>query len=475
MIAVHHVHDIKAVTLGWGVDAVGDFGYSQSSPEKLQVGDVNMVNRNDCGSKFEYSKDQITSGMVCANSPQGTDSCQGDSGGPLYVPSRGVQVGVVSWGIGSGLSTHPGVYTDVGSFNEWIVGITGELNGPASPPTPAPPTPPATPAPTPAPGAWCYLVAECDGAIESSVNPGTFWAACDSETPVTDSPVTDEPTTSSPKTDEPTTSSTKPQTDEPTTTSSKKPPATTLAPTTSSIMSSTSTAAPPSSVCGAGSYAMLMDNGICPTDTHELIESADDCEMAATEVLDNDRYFKFKVINNKKNPKGCFNKGKRLYFNQKGETTSKNTKKKAICCTAPSTTSSTDMPWTDYDYGNDGNNDGNNGNNGCDGNNDGNNGNNGCECKSEWQFDGATYEQCSFTPDDLENSWCYTESECDGSSVSESYAGNSWTFCSIKNNKRASFGSAVQHKSAAATGAAVAEGASSSSDGSDGGSAGAGT
>merc|ERR1712166_193195 len=226
-----------------------------------------------------------------------------------------------------------------------------------------------------------------DGAIESSVNPGTFWAACDSETPVTDSPVTDEPTTSSPKTDEPTT------------TSSKKPPATTLAPTTSSIMSSTSTAAPPSSVCGAGSYAMLMDNGICPTDTHELIESADDCEMAATEVLDNDRYVKFKVINNKKNPKGCFNKGNKLYFNQKGKTTSKNTKKKAICCTAPSTTSSTDMPWTDYDYGNDGN-------------NDGNNGNNGCECKSEWQFDGATYKQCSFTPDDLENSWCYTESEC---------------------------------------------------------------
>merc|ERR1712127_120502 len=124
---------------------------------------------------------------------------------------------------------------------------------------------------------------------------------------------------------------------------------------------------------------------------------------------------------------------------------------------APSTTSSTDMPWTDYDYGNDGN--------------DGNNGNNGCECKSEWQFDGATYEQCSFTPDDLENSWCYTESECDGSSVSESYAGSSWTFCSIKNNKRASFGSAVQHKSATATGSAVAGDASPSS---DGGSAGAG-
>merc|ERR1712195_426469 len=169
------------------------------------------------------------------------------------------------------------------------------------------------------------------------------------------------------------TSSTKTN-DAPTRASSKKPPATTLAPTTSSIVASTSTAAPPSSVCGAGSSAMLMDNGICPTDTHKLIESADDCEMAATEVLGNDRYFKFKVINNKKNPKGCFNKGKRLYFNQKGKATSKNTKKKAICC-------------------------------------------------------------------------------------------------SIKDNKRASFGSAVQHKSAAATGAAVAGGASSSS---DGGSAGAG-
>jgi len=554
-------NDGKAISLGWGVDNV----ITESMPSTLQLGNVNLINRKKCGSQFRYGSSDIISGMVCANSPSNTDSCQGDSGGPLFVPSRGVQVGVVSWGIGCGSDDYPGVYTDVGTYYNWVEGITGDL---------VPPQPTAAPPPTPAPavvtceckaawewdginysgceetpddaaGAWCYTVAECTGSKPSGSTAGANWAYCDNDaTPVTDAPVTtDAPTTKPPTTKPPVAPPTvaptiAPTTDAPVTDSpavggicvckaawefdgaayfgctttpddetaawcyttldcedateselnpgtfwtlcdpmdgpTESPPTTvapstvapttatdapttvaptTVAPTTPSTsapLASTSTAAPPASVCGAGSYAMLMDNGSCPVDTHELVESADDCEMAATEVFDNSQSLKFKVIKNKKNPKGCFSKGNRLYFNEKGKTTSKNTKKKAICCTIPTTSY-----YSSYDYyeayGTDDT-------------------SNTCKCKSTWQFDGESYKQCAFTPDDLENSWCYTDSECDGSSMSESYSGKSWAFCNIKDNKRASFGGAVQHKSKAA---AVAGGADSSSS-PGGGSAGAG-
>lgn len=71
-------------------------------------------------------------------------------------------------------------------------------------------------------------------------------------------------------------------------------------------------------------------------------------------------------------------------------------------------------------------------------------------------FDGDTYEQCAFTPDDPNNSWCYTESECAGSSSSDTYAGDSWAFCNIRENKRLAFGGAVKHSAAASSSSAEA-------------------
>ena len=50
---------------------------------------------------------------------------KGDSGGPAVIKPDGIQVGVVSYGIGCARKGYPGVYTNVASVRDWIKQVSG--------------------------------------------------------------------------------------------------------------------------------------------------------------------------------------------------------------------------------------------------------------------------------------------------------------------------------------------------------------
>jgi len=65
--------------------------------------------------------------MFCAGVEDGgKDTCQGDSGGPILLD--GVQVGVVSYGIGCARENYNGVYSRVSAVTEWIDDMICEMS-----------------------------------------------------------------------------------------------------------------------------------------------------------------------------------------------------------------------------------------------------------------------------------------------------------------------------------------------------------
>jgi len=125
---------------GWGTLRSGG-----SQPNILQEAKVNIIGNEDCVYNYDYTKDQISSRMICAQGKDenGTisDACQGDSGGPLVCQQNGKWVifGATSWGFGCAGATYPGVWARVHEVMPWI-DETMELD--------APPPPPPTPAPS---------------------------------------------------------------------------------------------------------------------------------------------------------------------------------------------------------------------------------------------------------------------------------------------------------------------------------------
>lgn len=156
---------IVAVATGWGTltrleqrrgGALVDYETKQPvakrgllMPHSLMKVELPLVDLARCRA---LNKDAgvVTDRNLCAGSPQGgKDTCKGDSGGPLVAKNasgRYVQIGVTSWGHGCGESNHPGVYTRVSAYADWIrtVTKTDQLVASNEPPKPAalPATPP---------------------------------------------------------------------------------------------------------------------------------------------------------------------------------------------------------------------------------------------------------------------------------------------------------------------------------------------
>uniref|UniRef100_A0A671NPC7 Transmembrane serine protease 5 n=1 Tax=Sinocyclocheilus anshuiensis TaxID=1608454 RepID=A0A671NPC7_9TELE len=110
--------DLPGGTQCW----ISGWGYTQPDDGTAPVP---LISTKKCNSSCMYNG-EITPRMLCAGYTEGkVDACQGDSGGPLVCQDENVWrlVGVVSWGTGCAEPNHPGVYTKVAEFLEWIYEI----------------------------------------------------------------------------------------------------------------------------------------------------------------------------------------------------------------------------------------------------------------------------------------------------------------------------------------------------------------
>uniref|UniRef100_A0A8C0IDW7 Complement factor I n=1 Tax=Bubo bubo TaxID=30461 RepID=A0A8C0IDW7_BUBBB len=98
---------------GWGLEE----GYNK--PNVLKWGNVHLF--QNCS---ELYPGRFFKQMACAGTHDGSiDSCKGDSGGPLVcfdVENVAYLWGIVSWGENCGEPGHPGVYTKIASYYDWI-------------------------------------------------------------------------------------------------------------------------------------------------------------------------------------------------------------------------------------------------------------------------------------------------------------------------------------------------------------------
>ncbi|XP_055914168.1 thrombin-like enzyme acutin [Eupeodes corollae] len=98
---------------------VTGWGYTEKDvpSDDLLAVDVRIIDINVC--QIGYDGILKLTGQLCAGYMTGKrDACGGDSGGPLVC--NGKLTGIVSFGVGCGSESKPGIYTDVLFFKTWI-------------------------------------------------------------------------------------------------------------------------------------------------------------------------------------------------------------------------------------------------------------------------------------------------------------------------------------------------------------------
>ena len=98
---------------------VGGFGTTSEGgylSKRLRKVTVPYIEPSTCDSLL--GPRNTTSELCAGELAGGKDACQGDSGGPIF--ANGVQVGIVSWGVGCARATKPGVYSRVSGGIDWI-------------------------------------------------------------------------------------------------------------------------------------------------------------------------------------------------------------------------------------------------------------------------------------------------------------------------------------------------------------------
>jgi secreted trypsin-like serine protease len=99
---------------GWGTMRYG----GGTIPNVLQKANVPILSRAICKNDTQLGE-YFVDGMLCAGYLDGTiDTCQGDSGGPLVCGNK--LVGITSFGYKCAALSHPGIYTDIYYYKEWI-------------------------------------------------------------------------------------------------------------------------------------------------------------------------------------------------------------------------------------------------------------------------------------------------------------------------------------------------------------------
>jgi len=109
----------SAWVTGWGTTS--EDGEISDTLKQVKVP---FVNWTTCES--EYPNEINEQVHICAGRA-GVDTCQGDSGGPLVVQTNGTwfMYGLTSFGTGCAEYRHPGVYSRVTAYCDWIAQTTG--------------------------------------------------------------------------------------------------------------------------------------------------------------------------------------------------------------------------------------------------------------------------------------------------------------------------------------------------------------